>query len=90
MLEHETEWNDMCEFGAKRKWKQESLILRTSPIFTKKSVPKIKGTAKSGETKKGITHENPLILTYRRTFPHTSKGWRDAVTTRKETGALPN
>jgi hypothetical protein len=87
-LEHETEWNDTFEFGAKRKWKQQSLILRTSPVYTKKSVPKIKGTAKSGETRKGNTHENPLILTFRCTSPNTSKGWRDAVTTRNETGAI--
>jgi hypothetical protein len=68
-LEHETEWNDTCEFGAKQKWKQESLVVRTSSVFTKKSVPKIKGTAKFGETKKGNTHENPFILTFRRTSP---------------------
>jgi hypothetical protein len=73
------------------KTKMETRIshIKNDPRFhKKKSVPKIKGTAKSGETKKENTHENPLILTFRRTSLNTSKGWRDAVTTRNETGAI--
>jgi hypothetical protein len=57
----------------KQKYKQKSLTLRTSPILTKKSISKIKGTTKFGNTRKGNIHENQLILTFRRTSPTLTK-----------------
>jgi hypothetical protein len=75
-LEYETERNDICVSVANGKCKK-SLILRKSPISTKKPVPKIKGIAKSCGTKEGNTHENSLILAFGCTSPNTDRGWWD-------------